>query len=303
MKIRKINVAFALFCYALSLQAQTNQSYLSYIAKYKDLAIEQMEIYNIPASITLAQGLLESGAGKSELSLKSNNHFGIKCGSNWKGKTTRHDDDSKSECFRVYKDVRSSYEDHSKFLRGKSRYASLFQLLITDYKGWATGLKKAGYATNPQYANRLINIIETYKLYLFDTKAGVKVREPEKVIATKANSTREVKLNNGILMIMARSGETIKEIAQEFDIKPSKIIKYNDFYSGYSLESGEWVYLQKKKARASRDYSNQVYIIKSGDSMHSISQAFGIRLNKLYKMNKMKPAHAMPQVGTPIRIR
>lgn len=303
MKLRKIGVLFALSFYGLSLHAQISQSYLSYITRYKDLAIEQMEMYNIPASITLAQGILESGAGQSTLSQKSNNHFGIKCGSDWKGKSTFHDDDYKGECFRVYPDVRSSYEDHSRFLREKSRYASLFQLRRTDYKGWATGLKKAGYATNPQYANRLINIIETYQLYIYDTQSIAVRKEPKAASVNLAHSSREVKLNNGILMVMAKPGETLAEVAQEFGMKPSKIVKYNDFYAGYHLTPGEWIYLQRKKAHASKEYFRQVYLVKADDSMHSISQAFGIRLKSLYKMNKMKPTDEMPQVGTPIRIR
>ena len=148
------------FC-LFTAQAQTrNRQYEEYIHKYKDIAVEEMKRYRIPASITLAQGLLESGAGKSALSRKSNNHFGIKCGGDWTGRTVRYDDDARNECFRAYKHPRDSYEDHSKFLKGRSRYAFLFKLKITDYKGWAHGLKKAGYATDPRYAYRLIDIIE-----------------------------------------------------------------------------------------------------------------------------------------------
>lgn len=306
MIFRKCFLSIVLFGCISVIQAQNNQAYLNYIEKYKDLAIEQMEIYNIPASITMAQGLFESGAGQSTLSLRSNNHFGIKCGIGWTGRTTSHDDDAKGECFRVYSSVRASYEDHSKFLKGKSRYAALFELKKNDYKGWAHGLKKAGYATNPQYAYRLIDIIEKYKLYELDSQIvrGVIVAS-QKQLASHGitNSSREVRLNNGILMVQAGLGESLAHLAREYGIKEKKLIKYNDLYPGYELTEGEWVYLQSKKRYASRNYFRQQYIVKEGDSMHSISQAFGIRLKSLYKMNKMTPEAGMPKVGTPIRIR
>lgn len=155
-------IAF-LFISITTVQAQRrNARYNEYIKQYAPLAVEQMQRHKIPASITLAQGLLESGAGYSELARKSNNHFGIKCGGNWRGRTVRHDDDARNECFRAYRNPKDSYEDHSDFLKRGARYAFLFKLKITDYKGWARGLKKAGYATDPSYANRLITIIEDY---------------------------------------------------------------------------------------------------------------------------------------------
>lgn len=165
------------------MQAQRrNARYNEYIKQYAPLAVEQMQRHKIPASITLAQGLLESGAGYSELARKSNNHFGIKCGGNWRGRTVRHDDDARNECFRAYRNPKDSYEDHSDFLKRGARYAFLFKLKITDYKGWARGLKKAGYATDPSYANRLITIIEDYELYKYDSRGMSKrdVRSWEK---------------------------------------------------------------------------------------------------------------------------
>lgn len=148
--------------------AQKNKQTLDYIERFKDIAMEEMQKDKIPASITLAQGILESGSGKSKLATKGNNHFGIKCHSDWKGKTMRQDDDAPKECFRVYKNAEESYRDHSKFLKNSTRYADLFKLEITDYKGWAKGLKKAGYATLPTYASVLINLIETYDLQQYD---------------------------------------------------------------------------------------------------------------------------------------
>src|SRR5574344_572697 len=152
-----------------------NKSYLDYINQYSRLAVYQMKTHGVPASITLAQGLLESGAGTSSLTQKSNNHFGIKCGPGWTGRTTYFTDDAPNECFRVYQDAKDSYEDHSLFLQ-KPRYANLFNLDITDYRGWARGLKAAGYATDPSYANRLIAIIEQYQLYKYDSSKYKKER-------------------------------------------------------------------------------------------------------------------------------
>lgn len=177
-KLLRLIAIVTVLAFAAGAQAQRrNSRYVDYINKYSALAVQQMKEHKIPASITLAQGLLESGAGMSTLARKSNNHFGIKCGSNWNGRTVRHDDDARNECFRAYRNPRDSYEDHSAFLKRGSRYAFLFKLKITDYKGWARGLKKAGYATDPSYANRLITIIEDYDLYKYDRKGdGVRRR-------------------------------------------------------------------------------------------------------------------------------
>ena len=162
-------IALLLICVAVQAQRR-NSRYNEYIKQYAPLAVEQMKEHKIPASITLAQGLLESGAGQSALARKSNNHFGIKCHSDWRGRRVYHDDDAKGECFRAYRHPKDSYEDHSLFLKRGARYAFLFKLKITDYKGWARGLKKAGYATDPSYANRLITIIEDYDLYKYDSR-------------------------------------------------------------------------------------------------------------------------------------
>ena len=160
---------------SFEVQAQKrNKIYEDYIKKYREIAVHEMKKHHIPASITLAQGLLESGAGRGELARKANNHFGIKCGGRWNGRTVRHDDDARNECFRAYKNAEDSYKDHSKFLRDGARYQFLFDLKITDYKGWAKGLKNAGYATDPKYAYRLINLIELYDLYEYDRKGGLK---------------------------------------------------------------------------------------------------------------------------------
>lgn len=271
-----------------------NKQYQDYIHKYKDIAIREMKRYHIPASITLAQGLLESGAGRGTLARKSNNHFGIKCGGSWKGKTVRHDDDARNECFRAYKHARESYEDHSKFLRNGSRYAFLFKLKITDYKGWARGLKKAGYATDPRYANRLIDIIELYDLHRYDTKAGIKWMK-------EFPDPHQPYLANDLLYIVVRPGDTFKKLSKEFDISQRKLRKYNDLYKGYVLKPGDIIYLDEKHRRADKEH--RTHVVRAGESMYSISQKYGIRLKNLYKMNKMKPEDPCPRAGSILRLR
>lgn len=279
----------------LTIQAQTrNKQYEDYIKKYRELAVEEMKKYHIPASITLAQGLLESGAGQSTLARKSNNHFGIKCGSDWRGKTVHHDDDARGECFRAYKHPKQSYEDHSKFLAGRSRYASLFKLKITDYKGWARGLKKAGYATNPRYADQLIGIIELYDLHKYDKKGGLKWMKENP-------NPHQPYIANGLVYIVVRAGDSWKSISKEFDISQSKLRKYNDLYKGYALQAGDILYLEKKNKKASKE--NIVHVLRAGESMYSISQKYGIRLKNLYKLNKMDAEDPAPEVGTILRLR
>ena len=279
----------------LSLQAQTrNKQYEDYIKQYRDLAVDEMKKYHIPASITLAQGLLESGAGQSTLARKSNNHFGIKCGSDWQGKTVRHNDDARGECFRAYKHPKQSYEDHSKFLAGRPRYASLFKLKITDYKGWARGLKKAGYATDPRYAQRLIDIIELYDLDKYDKKGGLKWMKENP-------NPHQPYMANGLLYMVVRAGDTWKSISKEFDISQKKLRKYNDLYKGYELQPGDILYLEKKNRKAQKEHI--VHVLRAGESMYLISQKYGIRLKNLYKLNKMDADEPAPEVGTILRLR
>ena len=279
----------------LVLQAQTrNKQYESYIKQYRDLAVEEMKKYRIPASITLAQGLLESGAGQSTLARKSNNHFGIKCGSDWRGKTVSHDDDARGECFRAYKHPKQSYEDHSKFLANRPRYASLFKLDITDYKGWARGLKKAGYATNPRYAEQLIGIIELYDLHKYDRKGGLKWMKENP-------NPHQTYIANGLVYIVVRAGDSWKSISKELDISQKKLRKYNDLYKGYALQVGDVLYLERKNRKAGKEHI--VHVLRAGESMYSISQKYGIRLKNLYKLNKMDEDDPAPEVGTILRLR
>lgn len=271
-----------------------NKAYESYIHKYRKVAVDEMHRFRIPASITLAQGLLESGAGKSALARRSNNHFGIKCGGSWDGKTVRANDDAPNECFRAYDSPKDSYRDHSLFLSNGARYAFLFRLKITDYKGWARGLKKAGYATDPRYADRLINIIELYDLDNYDRKGGLKWVE-------EFPNPHQPYLANGMLYVIARRGDTFKSLSKELGISKKKLRMYNELPKDYQFRGGEVIYLEKKMKRATKD--NIVYVVRAGDSMYSISQKFGIRLKNLYKLNKMDEDAPAPNVGDILRLR
>ncbi|KAA6320794.1 hypothetical protein EZS27_029477, partial [termite gut metagenome] len=275
---------------------QRHNLYIEYIDKYNKMAVDQMKVYKIPASITLAQGLLESGAGQSILARKHHNHFGIKCGGNWKGRTARHDDDLPDECFRVYHSPKESYEDHSLFLRGRDRYALLFQLEITDYRGWAYGLKKAGYATAPKYAIQLIDIIENYELYKYDHKEKGASSKNIK----KQSDVHQTYLSNDLVYIIVCDGDTFENIGKEFNISKKKLIKYNDLHKEYILTNGDIIYLHKKRKKAQKPYS--VHAIEASESMHTISQRYGIRLKQLYKMNH-KNIDYVPEGGIVLKLR
>ena len=298
-----IGIVF-MICASINAQMKWNSRYQAYIDQYKDLAIAEMLKYDIPASITLAQGLLESGAGMSELARKGNNHFGIKC-HDWGGATTYHDDDEEQECFRKYRDVYESYEDHSRFLVRQPRYRSLFRLKRTDYKGWARGLKKCGYATSPTYANKLIGIIELYKLHKYDkaTKYDrfMVSRSEVKGIAPGTN-LHQIHIYNKNYYLIARAGDTFKSIAKEVGISYKKIAKYNERDKNDTLIPGEVVYLKKKQKKADKAYKNRPHRVKAGESMYSIAQYYGIRTESLYKMNKLGPDYSLKE-GDCLRVR
>ena len=270
------------------------KAYQDYFDTYRDMAVRQMTLYGIPASITLAQGVLESAAGQSQLARKSNNHFGIKC-NGWKGRKAYHDDDLRGECFRAYNSVADSYEDHSFFLVGNQRYSRLFNLKLTDYKGWAHGLKACGYATSPSYANRLISIIEQYELYRYDIGVDKHGRKWKGII-------RPVYSFNGNQYIIARSGESFRGLAGQVGISARRLARFNERSKDDSLEEGEYVWLKKKRRKAPREYKNWRHSIKPGESMYSISQRYGIRLKSLYKLNNLPPEYTI-RVGDKLRIR
>lgn len=301
--MRKIFITTALFLTLNSFgQMRWNQAYQQYIDQYKDIAIEQMQRYKIPASITLAQGLFESGAGKSELTLRGNNHFGIKC-NGWTGRKTYHDDDRSNECFRAYDSAYDSYEDHSRFLASNTRYRSLFNLSITDYKGWAKGLKAAGYATNPQYAHKLIEIIQLYKLYQYDNAKGYDKFMSQRTKDHQVQGALHViRIFNKNYYLVARAGDTFKTIGEEVGISYRKIAKYNERDKRDRLEDGEIIWLKKKQKKAPKDYKGRLHYVRAGESMYIIAQKYGIRLKNLYKMNHLSPDHQI-QVGEGLRLR
>ena len=281
-----------------SAQSPWNQRYQDYINRYKDVAIQEMQRYGIPASITLAQGLLESGAGQSELCRKGNNHFGIKC-HEWSGRTIYHDDDESQECFRAYNSALESFEDHSRFLAEKPRYKRLFSLSRTDYKGWARGLKECGYATNPQYANSLIGIIETYQLHQYDRATGR--HHNTGGVAGSVVNEHPIHAYNKNFYLYARSGDTFKSLAAETGVSARRLARYNELDRKHQLSEGEVIYLEKKQTRALKDFKNRPHVVRAGDSMHSIAQMYGIRLKSLYQKNGLSPDY-MPRVGDRLRV-
>ncbi len=275
-----------------------NQRFQNYFDTYQELAIEQMVKYKIPASITLAQGVLESGAGNSELAQKSNNHFGIKC-NGWTGRKAYHDDDARNECFRAYDNVYESYRDHSIFLTTSQRYRRLFDLKTTDYKGWAKGLKACGYATSPTYATKLIDIIEVYQLYRFDT-AKKPVKFQQRLV--EHGDMRRVYAFNKNYYVLARSGDTFRSLSKEVGVSYRKLAKYNERDKDDVLEEGEIIWMEKKARKAPKEYKNRPHRVTAGESMYSIAQKYGIRLERLYKINDLPPTYQI-QVGDLLMLR
>ena len=304
MRIRLFILSLLTVCLiALPTQAYGQHklaAYQKYIKTYGTLAIKQQTQYKIPASITLAQGLLESGAGQSDLARRSNNHFGIKC-HEWKGARVYHDDDLRGECFRKYSTVEQSYTDHSKFLAERPRYASLFKLRITDYKGWAKGLQKCGYATDRAYANKLIKVIEDYELYRYDRMKVVKKTTKRTITQPKpAQPAYQVYRTHGLIYVYAQENDSFDHIAANLGFSPRKLRKYNEVPEDFPLEKGDIIYLEKKKKKADKPYSQ--HVVQVGESMHDIAQKYGIQIKSLYKMNK-KSADYIPMEGDVLKLR
>lgn len=291
--------------------AQSPSAIQTYIDQYKSLALEQEKLYGIPAPITLAQGLLESTAGTSLLAINANNHFGVKALGGWSGGIYRAWDDEPSKSkFRVYKSVEESFTDHSKILKNNSRYQSLFSISVYDYRSWANGLQKAGYATSKDYAKALIGYIDAYKLYSIN--GGVKLKPKKKTIPSKATKAEELTIAedyvidasekteeeeevtrtlqrfvveiNEVRCTILYPGETLSSISMKYDIPKNKILDYNETASEADIHEGDIVYLEKKKRKF---YGPQdFYRVKAGDSLFSIAQQFGIRTSSLAKMNQ-----------------
>ena len=292
-----------------------------YIRKWSETAVEQMIASGVPASITLAQACLESANGTSTLATQANNHFGIKC-RGWSGPSFRHDDDLKDECFRSYDNAEQSFSDHSDFLRYNDRYAPLFDLDPTDYKGWAHGLKKAGYATDPQYAEKLIKIIEEYRLYEYDVlkprqgKLTVtlppspgnleRVTKVEAPLHFKPRSLGSVTIDytfyekHGLVYIVANGTENYASLARQFNLFKRELLRFNDEKKDHTIPAGEIVYLQAKRSQSTEDLAK--HVVEEGETMRGLSQRFGVKLKNLYKFNNMKPGRE-PVPGSIINLR
>jgi len=271
-------------------------AYQDYIDTYAPLAVEQQKTHGIPASITLAQGLLESAAGRSTLATRGNNHFGIKCHNEWEGDTLLRNDDAPDECFRAYNTPAESFADHSRFLLRK-RYAPLFELPETDYAAWATTLRKCGYATDPNYASRLITIIERYALYLFDTEAGRLSEENSDFIRSTLMSTHKVRRSRGLHYVIAMPGDDYATIAREFGINKKKLLAYNDVRRDGEIRPWEEVYLEPKLNTAPDGITSAT--IGEDESLHSLSQRFGMTLSSIKTLNP----DAEDSPGTRLRLR
>lgn len=300
------------------------QSTQGYIDTWKITAIEQMNSHQIPASITLAQGILESANGNSRLATVANNHFGIKCHKSWDGERIYEDDDLRNECFRSYVSAAQSYDDHSQFLTGRDRYSKLFTLNLTDYKGWAKGLKSAGYATNPKYANLLIDIIEKFDLAKFDKMPYLPNQQEEHQISvdepiTKIESPKDIEEEELHLLEIAerkhdlklnkydrkyvrvKKGDTYYQIAKEFDLGIWQLYKYNDLGRRDVLQENEIIYLDPKRNRSSRGYN--VFVCTRETTLRDISQEEGLKLKKLLKYNFGDTADQTLPKGTKVILR
>lgn len=315
--MKKLHFFLTFFIATLSAAAQSPSVVREYVEKFKDIAMLEMIRTGVPASITLAQGIHETGAGKSVLVVKSNNHFGIKCKSEWKGESVSHDDDARGECFRKYDSPLDSYRDHSDFLRNRSHYASLFNLDPTDYEGWAYGLKKAGYATNPKYPQILIKLIRDYNLQDY-TLIALGKKQPENGVVF-ANSTTDntttvepvaevpekeynypsgvFKINDTKVIFIPR-GTSYLAVANEHHISLSRLFEFNDMMPEEAATRSHLLYLQRKRKTGDNEY----HVVEAGQTLHDISQVQGIRLESLLYYNLLKE-HMQPAVGEKLYLR
>ena len=268
----------------------------AYCKLYAAEAQRQMKLYGIPASITLAQGMFESGYGSSYIAVKGNNHFGIKAYRDWKGPVVRCDDDASNEPFCKFKTVKEGYEYHSKFLYNNTRYAPLFKLSSTDYKGWAKGLQKCGYATNPKYPQMLCDVIERYNLDKYDKASSTKTSKSdlktgytmEVVGSSTSHKLYSTARRHGLKFVKANSNDALSLIAKEFNIKERQLRRWNDMPKGYRLQEGEVIYLQAKHSKADKLHPNQV--VADGESLHAIAQRYGVTVKSIIRRNKLTTA-------------
>lgn len=306
-----LSTILCITCFAASPTKMTREEY---ILMYKDVAVQQMLTSGIPASITMAQACLESGNGNSKLAVEGNNHFGIKC-HGWAGDSIHIDDDARAECFRKYESADQSFSDHSDFLRYRDRYAKLFELQRDDYRGWAYGLKAAGYATSPTYAENLIRIIEENGLAALDRIEEEKEVElpPAPAVAEaparaeikhssplyEVSLRREIMSRNGVCYVVAESYDTFASIAEEFHLFRREILRFNDCRKNRKLEPGETVYIERKRSRSANHLEK--HFVEEGETMLGISQRYAVRVKSLYKYNNMAPG-TEPDAGTIIKL-
>jgi LysM repeat protein len=313
----------------VNMQAQTNEAVEAYVTQYKQLAIDEMIRTGVPAAITLAQGILESNAGQCSLTLQSNNHFGIKCKDDWEGKVVYHDDDRRGECFRRYNSAEDSYRDHSDFLKNRPNYASLFNIDVTDYKDWAYGLKKAGYATNPVYATSLITTIEKYDLEQY-TDVALQQSNQMSVASSNVQSQQDIEFKNASFLekqdvsqgntsyneeilkhpvnsifrinqtnvLLAKEGTSLFAIATQYNIPYKKLLEYNDLDNVDILQQPTLIYLEKKQKRGAKDF----HIASSNENMYDIAQEEGVQLESLLAYNNLQKNN-QPKPGDKILLR
>ena len=313
--MKRVLIAFALALLCLcGAGAGDTTPQQRYVEKYAPMAVREMLRSGVPASITLAQGMLESGNGESKLAVKGKNHFGIKCHKGWTGKSMKVDDDARGECFRVYDSVEESYRDHSDFLRYRDRYKFLFDLDRTDYKGWAYGLKKAGYATDPSYAAKLIRYIEDNNLSRFDVLKEVEAEEmplpPHRIeapVLTMSDEefhfplTRELYSINGVPFVYSLEGETYKSIAKHYHLFHREILRFNDLKRDAPLAPGTVVYLAHKKNHSPKGLDKYI-VEEDGEDFHAICQRFALKEKAVLKMNGLKKAPCLRE-GDELKLR
>jgi LysM repeat protein len=297
--MKKLPLLLTFFLISSLLFGQSSEIVRNYIAAYKEVAIQEMQRTGVPASITLAQGIHETSAGQSDLVRKSNNHFGIKCKGDWAGASVSHDDDARGECFRKYDDPMESYKDHSDFLKNRPHYAFLFRLDPTDYEAWAHGLKKAGYATNPKYAQILIKLIKDYDLQdytlialdrigsksdvVFANNTAASDPQPTEPVATVTYPTGIFKINETRVMWITR-GTSYLKVAEDNDVTLARLFEFNDMKGLDVAMTDHLLYLQRKRKKG----ANEFHIVAKGENLHAISQAEGIRLESLLGYNYLK---------------
>lgn len=325
MQKNRIILIFIGLIAVITVKAQDAAIIRTYIETYRSLAIAEMQRTGVPASIKLAQGIHETMAGTSDLVKKSNNHFGIKCKSNWTGESVSHDDDARGECFRKYEQAADSYKDHSDFLKNSSRYATLFKLDPLDYSAWAYGLKKAGYATNPKYPQIIIRLIEDYHLQDYTLIAMGKMQTPAEwasVASIESNNKATIIPAAGIIqeepikkqvpnyplgefkindtrVVFVKKETPLLAIAQQYNVSLSRLLEFNEIPEMETLGEDQLIYLQRKKKTG----QNEFHVVKTGETVQEIARDEAIRLESLLAYNHLQSQGQQPAVGEQLYLR